>query len=400
MSEWKEYKLKDVIEKFIDYRGKTPKKTTEGIPLITAKIVKKGRIETPNEFIHPDDYEGWMTRGFPKINDVVMTTEAPLGEVALIKDDSWALAQRVITMRGNPDLCDNIFLKYYLQSKEGQGALQARASGSTVEGIKSSELREMEISLPNIELQESIGEILISLDNKIDLLHRQNQTLEAMAETLFRQWFIEEAEENWEKGKLGDYMTIKHGYAFKGDFITPEETDKILVTPGNFKVGGGFSFHKFKYYTDNGFPESYILNEGDFIVTMTDLSISNDSLGYPAFVPAIADKFLLHNQRVGKVLIKKGDESKSLFLYYLMKTSDYRHYILGSCTGTNVSHTSPSIICEYEFNVPDDGKIISFKNQVQSLQAKQQSNIRQIQTLTQLRDTLLPKLMSGEVRVT
>lgn len=100
MSEWREYLLEDVIEKFIDYRGKTPKKTVAGIPLVTAKVVKAGKILPPNEFIAPEDYDSWMTRGLPEIDDVVLTTEAPLGEVALIKDKNVALAQRIITLRG------------------------------------------------------------------------------------------------------------------------------------------------------------------------------------------------------------------------------------------------------------------------------------------------------------
>jgi type I restriction enzyme S subunit len=79
MSEWREYLLEDVIEKFIDYRGKTPKKTDAGIPLVTAKVVKAGKILPPNEFIAPEDYDSWMTRGLPEINDVVLTTEAPYG---------------------------------------------------------------------------------------------------------------------------------------------------------------------------------------------------------------------------------------------------------------------------------------------------------------------------------
>ncbi len=81
MRGWKEYILEEVIDKFIDYRGKTPVKTNSGVPLITAKIVKQGRILEPNEFIAESDYESWMTRGYPEINDLVITTEAPLGEV-------------------------------------------------------------------------------------------------------------------------------------------------------------------------------------------------------------------------------------------------------------------------------------------------------------------------------
>ena len=185
MRDWKDYILGDIIKNFIDYRGKTPRKSTTGIPLMTAKIVKAGRLLEPTEFIALEDYESWMTRGFPEINDVLLTTEAPLGEVALIKDKNVALGQRLITLQTKKDLCDSIFLKYYFQCSEGQAILQSRASGSTVEGIKAAELKKVEISLPPLPEQQAIASVLSSLDDKIDLLHRQNKTLEAMAETLF-----------------------------------------------------------------------------------------------------------------------------------------------------------------------------------------------------------------------
>ena len=392
MIEWKEHKLGELAE--------VVKETYNPDGSDNFRYIGLEHIEQETLRLNSFGFSSDVTSNKFKFKngDILFGKLRPYFRKVVITKFHGICSTDIWVIRAKEDVVQN-FLFYFLTNWDFINLANNSNIGTRMPRADWSFLKDTDWLIPSYEEQKAIASVLSSLDNKIDLLHRQNQTLEAMAETLFRQWFIEEAEENWEKGKLGDYMTIKHGYAFKGDFITPEETDKILVTPGNFKVGGGFSFHKFKYYTDNGFPESYILNEGDFIVTMTDLSVSNDSLGYPAFVPAIADKFLLHNQRVGKVLIKKGDESKSLFLYYLMKTSDYRHYILGSCTGTNVSHTSPSIICEYEFNVPDASKIISFKNQVQSLQVKQQSNIRQIQTLTQLRDTLLPKLMSGEVRV-
>lgn len=216
MSEWKEYLLEEVIEKFIDYRGKTPQKTSSGIPLMTAKIVKGGRLLEPTEFIANEDYSTWMTRGFPEINDVLLTTEAPLGEVALVKDKNVALGQRLITLQTKKKLCDSVFLKYYLQSFEGQSTLQSRASGSTVEGIKSAELKKIEISLPPIDEQKSIASILSSLDDKIDLLHRQNSTLEKMAETLFMQWFVEEAIVQSENqillGDLIESVSITHKF--------------------------------------------------------------------------------------------------------------------------------------------------------------------------------------------
>ena len=183
-SSWREYILDQVIECFIDYRGKTPRKTSSGIPLITAKIVKNGKILEPTEFIAEEDYISWMRRGLPKLNDVVLTTEAPLGEVAILKNENVALAQRIIIMRGIKNILDNKFLKYFFQSKYGQEELHIRSSGTTVTGIKSSELKKISLFCPCYKEQKNIAAVLGSLDDKIDLLQRQNATLEAMAETL------------------------------------------------------------------------------------------------------------------------------------------------------------------------------------------------------------------------
>ena len=112
-NEWEEHKLEDVLECLIDYRGKTPTKTATGIPLVTAKIVKNGFVQKPDEYIAESDYESWMTRGFPEIGDVLLTTEAPLGEVAQLNIKRVALAQRLVTLRGKKKILDNGFLKYF-----------------------------------------------------------------------------------------------------------------------------------------------------------------------------------------------------------------------------------------------------------------------------------------------
>ena len=132
----------------IDYSGKSPQKTTFGIPLVTAKIIKAGRIEQPKEFIAEVDYEQWMRRGIPQKGDVVMTTEAPLGEVAQLDGKKIALAQRVITLRGKADILDNTFLKFLLQWGPIQEQLRARSTGTTVFGIRQSELRKIKLTFP------------------------------------------------------------------------------------------------------------------------------------------------------------------------------------------------------------------------------------------------------------
>ena len=188
--EWTTATIEECTDTIIDYRGKTPKKSDHGIPLVTAKIVKGGRVQTPNEFIRVEDYDSWMRRGIPQPGDVVMTTEAPLGEVAQLPDYILALAQRVIVMRGKQEQLGNRYFKYLLMSEEVQAKLQARASGSTVRGIKQKELRKVVISFPRIEHQKAVGSILGSLDDKIDLNHHLNTLLEQTAQAIFHSWFV------------------------------------------------------------------------------------------------------------------------------------------------------------------------------------------------------------------
>lgn len=211
MEEWKEYRLIEVLDALIDYRGKTPKKTTSGVPLITAKIIKNGRIETPTEFISVDDYDSWMVRGFPKVGDVVLTTEAPLGEVAQLDYANIALAQRVVTLRGKSGVLNNTYLKYYFLSNVGQKRLKARETGTTVTGIKQSELKEVIVNVPPYKVQVEMATILKSLDDKIEVNKRINENLEQLAQALFKSWFVD-----FEPFKDGDFVESELGMIPKG----------------------------------------------------------------------------------------------------------------------------------------------------------------------------------------
>ena len=155
----------------------------------------------------------------------------------------------------------------------------------------------------------------------------------------------------WEIKKLEELITIKHGYAFKGEYITDNETNSILVTPVNFRLGGGFLETKIKYYKDNiDVDKDYILDNNDIIVTMTDLSKDGGTLGYPALIPN-DDKIYLHNQRIGKINIENKIVKKE-FLFRLLCSERYRRYILSTASGTTVNHTSPSRILEYNAIIP------------------------------------------------
>ena len=167
------FELQDVCS-FIDYRGKTPPKTTSGIPLITAKIVKNGQILPPQEYIAESYYNEWMRRGIPKKGAIVLTTEAPLGEVAQIDtNEKLAFAQRVIILEPDEKRLIPDYLLYALQDTTLKERISAKATGTTVMGIKSAELKKVQVDLPSVTIQKKISSILKTIDKKI----RYNQTI-------------------------------------------------------------------------------------------------------------------------------------------------------------------------------------------------------------------------------
>jgi type I restriction enzyme S subunit len=423
MSEWKEYKLSDVTD-FIDYRGKTPIKTSSGIPLITAKIVKNGWIQKPNEFISKDDYLTWMTRGFPKVGDVVLTTEAPLGEVAQIKDASFALAQRIITIRGKANLIENGYLKYFLQSSVGQHRLKERETGTTVTGIKSSELKQVLISAPDFQTQTEIAEILSSLDDKIELNNKINQELETLAQTLFKQWFIDfefpnengepykssggemvdsdlgEIPKGWEVGYLEDVIVFHNGYAFTSKELESDNSTESyhVFKMGHIKKGGGLNAEGTKSYFSKSKAQKlskYVLKKGDLLMCMTDMKGNVALLGHTALMNE-DDKYIV-NQRVGLLRPKNDVGIDYPYLYILTNSFDFIEELRSRANSgvqvnlsTNEIKKSKILIAPKSINEKFDLITKSFYDKIFEI-------TNENETLRNTRDFLLPKLISGEL---
>ena len=188
----------------------------------------------------------------------------------------------------------------------------------------------------------------------------------------------------WRDVTLGDLIDIRHGFAFKGVSIHDEPQGDVLLTPGNFAIGGGFKGDKLKYY-DGSVPEEFVLDEGDLLVTMTDLSKQSDTLGYPALVPPNADgRRFLHNQRLGKILPKGNGEICTRYIYYVMCSAEYRHEVLASATGTTVKHTSPGRIRQYCFSLPPLPEQRAIAHVLGTLDDKIELNRRMNETLEEM----------------
>ena len=202
----------------------------------------------------------------------------------------------------------------------------------------------------------------------------------------------------WKEYRLGDFLKVKHGYAFKGENIVTEETPNILVTPGNFNIGGGFKSDKFKYYKGDEFPKEYILTSGDIVVTMTDLSKDSDTLGYSAKIPFSTNHNYLHNQRIGLVQFINENVCKD-FVYWLMRTREYQNYIVGSASGTSIMHTSPSRIEDYRCIIPSS---LSEQESIASILTSIDNKInllhRENETLEALGETLFCQWLIEEAK--
>lgn len=192
---------------------------------------------------------------------------------------------------------------------------------------------------------------------------------------------------------LGDYISIKHGFAFKGQHISSVDNDIVLVTPGNFAIGGGFQEKKCKYY-DGEFSDEYVLHPGDLIVTMTDLSKQGDTLGYGALVPYSKNRVYLHNQRIGLVNIISPYIDKG-FLYWFLRTPFYHSTIVATASGSTVKHTSPGRICDVPIALPSIQIQIKIAAILSYLDSKIELNNKINENLQQQADALFDSLYNN-----
>lgn len=182
----------------------------------------------------------------------------------------------------------------------------------------------------------------------------------------------------WRNVTLGELFSVKHGFAFQGEYFSDTPQKYSLVTPGNFSIGGGFKNDKEKFY-DGPIPQGYMLSKGDVIVTMTDLSKNADTLGYSAIIPT--DNKWLHNQRIGLLLFNSNIKIDHLFISYLLRTNTYRQWIISSATGSTVKHTSPSRIEQFRTKIPPFSEQQSIAHILGTLDDKIELNRRQNATL-------------------
>ncbi len=379
--------------------------------------IAHGRLDSELEYIPPELYDEWMRRGIPQPGDIVMTTEAPLGEIAQLDDRKVALAQRLITLRGKPGLLDNTFLKFAMQSRLVQDQLRSRATGTTVLGIRQSELRKVLLPLPPLHEQHAIAHILGTLDNKIELNRRMNETLEAMARAIFKSWFVDFDPVRAKTAGANSFPSMPQPVF---DALPTEFTDSPLgPIPKGWKVGCVADIGN---NVRNGVKPEEADSSTPYIGLehMPRRSISLRDWGYAGDVGSNKSAFQRGEILFGKlrpyfhkvgvavldgvcstdivVVVPQSPEWFGLLLGHLSSV-EFINYVNAGSTGTRMPRTSWKYMGRYGIALPPVQLAEVFTEWANAEVELICADIMQSRTLAAIRDALLPKLLSAEIRV-
>lgn len=366
MSEWKEYKIGDILQ--LEY-GKSLMNYQEGVGLYDV-FGTNGKIGKTDKYLYNKP-------------SIIIGRKGAYREVHFA-DNPFFVIDTAFYTKNKFEWLDTSFLYYWFKNID----INQMDSGSAIPSTSRDEVYDLDILLPNKMEQKSISSILANLDDKIDLLHRQDQTLEKMAETLFRQWFVEEAKEEWRMGNINDLITIYSGFAFKSSSYV-EDGKFSLITIKSVQDG---YLDLTKADRINSIPpqmpEYCHLDVGDILLSLTG------NVARCCFVDA---RDLLLNQRVAK--LKPKNNRDFAFTYILFRQNSMRMVLEELAKGTAQANLSPIETGHLTIIIPDDDTLSGFSIIATPLIQKILSNKKQIKILTPLRDILLPKLMSGEVKV-
>jgi len=432
------FRLEEVVDDILDRRGVTPLKlggdfTSSGHRVISAKVVKCGRIQLDADeprYISTSIYQKWMRTPLCQ-GDVIMTSEAPLGELAFLGQDvDWVLGQRLFAIRPKAGRLYGRFLYYVLQTESVRADMLGRASGTTVQGIRQSELRRVRVPLPKFETQVQVADFLGALDDRIDVLRQTNATLEAISQALFKSWFIDfEPVRAKSEGREPEGMDAAMAALFPAEF---EESTVGMVPKGwthsNLGVvcaaaGGAIQTGPFgsqlhaSDYVDEGIP---VVMPQD----MRDRRVSEARIARVS--QADADRLARHKLSVGDIvfsrrgdvgrhatvserevgwlcgtgclLVRPGAKAPSpAFLSQALAHSASIEWLQRHAVGATMPNLNTGILEALPLLNPADAVLNAFEDVVGPLENRITLNHSHASSLGAIRDQLLPRLVSGNL---
>lgn len=405
--EWKDVVLKDVLSEKGYIRGpfgsalKRSEMKSEGIPVYEQQnAIYDNRIF--RYYIDDEKYQS-LKRFTTLPNDLIISCSGTIGKVSIIKenDPKGIISQALLTLRVNNELIHPEFLKYFFTSYEGYNSLVSRSTGSVQVNIsKRAVIEEIPIKLPPLDIQEKIVYYLKLLDKKIEINEEINKNLDDILDSIFKENFIKEFDNDnndWKIKNIGELPLIITDYVANGSFASLKENVTIL------------DYEEYAYFIRNtdlkskSFQKFVNKHSYDFLKKSSlfgnEVIISNvGDVGSVFLCPFLDKPMTLGNNMI---LVKSRDDAINLNFYlFLLFRSNYGQYLISTITAGSVqSKFNKTEFKSLELTMPNDELIIKFNNLVSPIFDYKNKISDEIVRLTKLRDTLLPKLMSGEIDV-
>ena len=429
---WKDVPLGDLVDIY-DGPHATPSKTRSGPVFLGISNLASGRLDlTQAEHLSEADYRRWTRRVTPAPNDIVFSYETRLGEAALIPRGLRAcLGRRMGLLRPRDGAIDARFLLYAFLGEKFQDTLRERTvHGSTVDRILLTEMADFPIRAPRaVAEQRAIAHILGTLDDKIELNRRINATLEAMARALFRSWFVDfdpvrtklegrdtglpkdiadlfpdrlvnselgETPLGWPVESLADHFEAVRGVSYKGSGLTGDGT--ALHNLNSIHEGGGYKYEGIKFYSGK-YAERHRVRPGDVIVANTEQGHERLLIGYAALVPGLVAADGIASHHIYRLRTRPAGWFSTRFLVFLLNSARMHDLVSGYANGTTVNMLPIDAVQRPLFVVPPRTLVEAFDVVVSRSEQRREQAVRESRTLTVVREALLPKLVSGEVRV-
>jgi len=420
MEDWNRVPIGSVAEVF-DGPHATPRTIDYGPIFLGIGALKNGRIDLgETRHVSLNDFAKWTRRVKPKPGDIVFSYETKLGEAAMIPEGlECCLGRRMGLVRPLDERLDSRFFLYYYLSPEFQDFIRSRTiSGATVDRIALKEFPHFSIPLPDIGAQREISTLLGAIDDKIELNRRMNETLEASARALFRDWFVDfgptrakaegrpaylapdlwslfpdsfdgnDIPEGWQLGTLNNFTDIQNGYAFSSKDWTDGGVPVVKI--GSIKPGL-VDLHQVSFISKELAAEraAFRLVAGDMLVGLTGY------VGETGFVPPTSSLPML-NQRVGRI---RPIVDAAAYIFCALRDPAFKEFAVSKSHGSAQANVSTKSILQYPLPVPSDKIMKHFQNLTMPNFDQILLNHGESRTLAETRDTLLPKLMSGAIRV-
>jgi type I restriction enzyme S subunit len=430
--EWRTLALRDAGVTLIDCDHRTPPAADSGYPYVAIPQLRAGRIDLSDvRRITREHFVEWTRKAKPSPDDVVLSRRCNPGETAAVPPKlEFALGQNLVLLRADGTKVHPSFLRWLVRGPEWWDQISKFLNvGAVFDSLRCADVPNFELRIPPLAEQRAIAHILGTLDDKIELNRRMNDTLEAMSRALFKSWFVDfdpvrakaegrdpglakqladlfpdsfensdlgEIPKGWSVSPLADCVDAARGLSYKGSGLS--DSGLPMHNLNSIYEGGGYKYEGIKHYRGDYRPH-HITRSGDLIVANTEQGHERLLIGYAAIVPARFDGESLFSHHLYRLRPKSSSGLTPDYLCHLLNTSVMHDTVSGYANGTTVNMLpidglqSPLVV------VPPSVIVRAFGRFAEAARKRHGEMTDESRTLSALRDTLLPKLTSGELRV-